>query len=614
MSVDASKYAVGVVLGQFEREFEEREDFLEILKKSHSDLKLQKMIIQKTYPTYYWSKQLNGTQMEYSPWEKEALAVVSACITLHCYIHGRRTFVFTDQLISSKIYNADDLLGMHARWKMVLVNYELKFVRRAGQLHQDAYTMSRIRFSHAADPKGPPEEGLLTSSSFTAGITALDKFERSDFYGKYMEFFRTGEIPAGQSTNSRDRNVFRRVCPRYFVNEDNLWYRTKAGVRRCIVESEVEEILKAEHGRNGHYGRDLILAAIAKEYWWPKLYRDVHEWCKSCQQCQLYAPRSESKSKFKPYQHVYPFEIVFFDFMELPKTERGNTCLLTATDGLTGFVEHAVCRRQDSATAGKFLAAMVERYGGPKIAVVDGGRPFLSIFEIVAEYYGIKKVITIPYHSQSNGQDEATNRLFLDRIKKDGSNNVANLVWDLKAVHYAGSINRRNQQARGGFSAQELLYCYQDGLPLKTVDDYDWNKRLTMWKLVDIKSRMAVMETVREQAIEKRRMFQQQRADRWTKKVEHAVFVVGDVVKILDQKKKVSRVLKDKLTPNWLGPFQVVQVHGYDGYSVQPLGDLSKLIRTSVDFMRPYYRRTKFLFTSSQERGDVVGRVKKKQF
>jgi hypothetical protein len=223
---------------------------------------------------------------------------------------------------------------------------------------------------------------------------------------------------------------------------------------------------------------------------------------------------------------------------------------------------------------------------------VDGGKPFLAHFAIVAEDYGIKKVVTIPYHSQSNGQDESTNKLFLDRIRKDNSDQTGRLIWDMKAHVYAGMINRRIQKSRGNFSAAELLYGYQDGLPNTNIENYNWNQRMQLWQIVDLKSRMCVVESLREEAIRRRKDFHNNKiATRWNAKVKNQQYKVGDMVLLLNKEKSTSRSLNIKLTPNWLGPMQVVQVHDLDTYTVQPLQNPSKVIRTSADFMKSYWSR-----------------------
>jgi hypothetical protein len=57
----------------------------------------------------------------------------------------------------------------------------------------------------------------------------------------------------------------------------------------CLTTSEPQIILKElpEGVARGHFVVDIIAKKILDvRYWWPTLFKDIHDFCKSCDNCQ----------------------------------------------------------------------------------------------------------------------------------------------------------------------------------------------------------------------------------------------------------------------------------------------------------------------------------------
>jgi hypothetical protein len=68
----------------------------------------------------------------------------------------------------------------------------------------------------------------------------------------------------------------------YKVGQDNK-------MRKCLTTSKAQIVLKELHEgvAKGYFAVDIITNKILNVgYWWPTLFKDTHEFCRSCDSCQ----------------------------------------------------------------------------------------------------------------------------------------------------------------------------------------------------------------------------------------------------------------------------------------------------------------------------------------
>ncbi len=68
----------------------------------------------------------------------------------------------------------------------------------------------------------------------------------------------------------------------YKVGQDNKMHR-------CLITSEAHIVLKELHEgvAKGHFVIDIITKKILDVgYWWPTIFKDIHEFCRSCDSYQ----------------------------------------------------------------------------------------------------------------------------------------------------------------------------------------------------------------------------------------------------------------------------------------------------------------------------------------
>ena len=110
----------------------------------------------------------------------------------------------------------------------------------------------------------------------------------------------------------------------------------------------------------------------------------------------------------------------------------GNIYILLAVDYVSKWVEAAACPRNDSNTVVGFLQRnILSRFGTPRTIVSDGGSHFANkVFDKLMSRYGIKHIMSLAYHPQTNGQAEISNREVKKILEKTVSSSRKD--WSLK--------------------------------------------------------------------------------------------------------------------------------------------------------------------------------------
>ena len=109
-----------------------------------------------------------------------------------------------------------------------------------------------------------------------------------------------------------------------------------------------------------------------------------------------------------------------------------NLYILLAVDYVSKWVEATTCPKNDANTVLGFLQRnILSRFGTPKTVISDGGSHFSNkVFENLMSRYGIKHIMSLTYHPQTNGKAEISNREIKKILEKTVSSNRKD--WSLK--------------------------------------------------------------------------------------------------------------------------------------------------------------------------------------
>ena len=108
---------------------------------------------------------------------------------------------------------------------------------------------------------------------------------------------------------------------------------------------------------------------------------------------------------------VQIFDVWGIDFMGPFPPSFGNMYILLAMDYVSKWVEATTCPRNDAITVVGFIQRnILSRFGAPRTIISDEGSHFeKKVFAKLMSRYGIKHLIGLAYHPQSNGQAEISN-------------------------------------------------------------------------------------------------------------------------------------------------------------------------------------------------------------
>ena len=89
----------------------------------------------------------------------------------------------------------------------------------------------------------------------------------------------------------------------------------------------------------------------------------------------------------------------------------GNKYILVGVDYVSKWAEALASPTNNAMVVLKFLKKLFTRFGVPRAIISDGGSYFCNKqFESLPSKYGVHHRIATPYHPQTSGQVEVTNR------------------------------------------------------------------------------------------------------------------------------------------------------------------------------------------------------------
>jgi WD40 repeat protein len=236
---------------------------------------------------------------------------------------------------------------------------------------------------------------------------------------------------------------------------------------------------------------------------------------------------------------------------------------------------------------------VVCRFGVPLVIITDNGSHFKGEFTELCSKLGIQHRFATPYHPQTTGQDERTNGLLLGRIRKWRLQEYKK--WDEDLLSSIFACNTRKVSTTS-FSPIETLMGYtastSSTLHIRKLSKRGIKKRLELLthhsqNVAPIRSRIRLLETLRDEAIRIRDVKTTKMKERYDKKTRPQTFQEGQEVLLYD-----SSLLKQwsrKLEERWNGPYVVLWSGERGAYTID-LGQ-NKTRTVSGDHLKAYHRR-----------------------
>ncbi|CAM8928875.1 unnamed protein product [Rhodiola kirilowii] len=142
-----------------------------------------------------------------------------------------------------------------------------------------------------------------------------------------------------------------------------------------------------------------------------------------------------------PQQSILPveiFDVWGIDYMGPFPSSYGNQYILVAVDYVSKWVEAVASPTCDAKVVTKLFKKIIfPRFGVPRTVISDGGSHFKKKhFEALLRKYGVSHKVVTPYHPQTSGQVEISNReikAILEKTvgssRKDWSSKLDDALW-----------------------------------------------------------------------------------------------------------------------------------------------------------------------------------------
>ena len=346
------------------------------------------------------------------------------------------------------------------------------------------------------------------------------------------------------------------------VERDGLWYHLWAKkqqpghVEQLLLPKPYREVVcKLAHSvpMAGHLGRDKTISRVTQRFYWPTVFQDVADFCRSCPECQRTAKGNQLKVPLVPLPVMKePFERIAMDIVgPLPRSKKGNQYILVVCDYATRYPEAFPLRSISAETVAEHLMQLFSRVGIPKEILSDQGTNFMS--QLLRELYNllnINQIRTSPYHPQTDGLVERFNKTLKAMLRKLVSKEGKN--WDV-LLPYVLFAYREVPQSSTGFSPFELLYGREVRGPLDVLkEEWEASKKSDESVLSHILLVRERLEEMSELVGKNMKGAQKCQKNWYDQNARERELIPGEEVLVL------LPTSTNKLLAQWQGPYRVL--------------------------------------------------------
>ena len=138
------------------------------------------------------------------------------------------------------------------------------------------------------------------------------------------------------------------------------------------------------------------------------------------------------------------FDVWGIDFMGPFVSSYGMKYILVAVDYVSKWVEAVALSNNEGKSVTAFLKENIfSRFGTPRAIISDGGSHFCNkLFKLLLEKYGVRHNVATPYHPQTSGQVEVSNREIKQILAKtvnanrtDWSRKLDDALWAYRTAY-----------------------------------------------------------------------------------------------------------------------------------------------------------------------------------
>ena len=398
---DASDYAIAGVLSQF----------------------LDPAVKASKHPVAFESRKLKSNELNYEIHDKELLAIIYCFQKWRAYLFSvSATFeVITDHDALKYFMTTKVLTRRQARWAEFLAEFNFIISFRPGRLSSlpDALTRRDDVYPHPGEAfadKNPDNVRQLfkTESDGSVTLRSISTGDLGDVLESYKDSQKNDpkllaiidDLLAGKSR--KDFSLDSKTNLLLF--KERVYIPDNDQIKLEIFSSRHDSPLA------GHHGQDKTQQLISRDFYWPRMTKDIREYVSACYQCQRNkTPRHRKYGLLQPLPIApAPWDSLSMDFISQLPLSNGLDAILVVVDRFSKM--GIFIKTQTTATAEDLANLFVEfvfsKHGLPSNIVSDRGSLFISSFWTnLCKKLNIVRNLSTAYHPESDGQTERVNQI-----------------------------------------------------------------------------------------------------------------------------------------------------------------------------------------------------------
>ncbi|WOG99882.1 hypothetical protein DCAR_0519238 [Daucus carota subsp. sativus] len=523
----------------------------------------------------YASRQLRPHEKSYPVHDLELAAIVFALKIWRHYLYGETFQIFTDHKSLKYLMSQKELNMRQRRWVELLKDYDCTLEYHPGKANIVADALSR-KCSSVANLQGSTFPSLVELRKMNIGLEV-------DTCGVLLATLNIRpvlkeRIQKAQINDPKLRDAVERVRQgqetQFTLYEDTLML----GNRICVPDDEDlrREILDEAHNAPYamHPGATKMYNTMKSHYWWSGMKKDVAEFTAKCLTCQQVKVEHQAPAgKLHPLSiPEWKWEKITMDFVtNLPKTRKGNDAIWIIVDRLTKSAHFLPiswgCTLDHLAQ--RYVNEIVRLHGVPISIVSDRDPRFTSRFwKSLQEAMGTRLNFSTAFHPQTDGQSERTIQTLEEMLRacviefKGSWDEYIALMEFAYNNHFHSSIGMAPYEALYGRKCRSPLYWDKEGTIILEGPELVQN---AVDKVNIVKAKLKATQDRQKSYVDQNR--------------REMEYQVGDKVflKVSPWKGVMRFGNKGKLSPRYIGPYEIIEKIGPLAYRLALPPELSQI-------------------------------------
>lgn len=348
---------------------------------------LQQTSNRNSEPLAFFSKKLSPSELKYSAFDRELLAIYLNIKHFRYLLEGRSFTVYTDHKpLTFALSSKTERSPRQTRHLEYISQFTNDIQHICGESNIVADTLSRA--------------------------FEIEAYQNSDLDLKKLVDEQQKDSKLLELVRDKTQHSNLKLINIPLVNL-KIWCEETLKLTRPYIPPSLRRIIFEKIHKISHPGVRATRRLVTQRYFWPGMSKELNSWTKECLSCQ----------KSKIYKHTKSpivkidipkgrFDHIHLDIVGPLPPSKGHRYILTIIDRNTRWPEAYPLKDIAASTiVDTFINNYISRFGVPLNITTDQGGQFTSkVFTELTRMLGCYKISTSPYHPQGNGMIERFHR------------------------------------------------------------------------------------------------------------------------------------------------------------------------------------------------------------